>query len=491
MNKPAFEVDKKGLAKILARRGKHFAVLELIQNAFDEDVREVKVHLDSSDTRGRWRLVVEDDCPTGFADLSHAYTLFAESKKKNNPEQRGRFNLGEKLVIALCEHATIVTTTGAVEWNGKGRRSLRRRTEKGSVFDGEMRMTNDEAAETVKAIKSVIVPHGIHLALYVNRDRVELEHHLRLTIFSETLPTERADEEGYLRPTKRKTAIEVYEVDDGEVATLYEMGIPVVETGDTWHINVLQKVPLNSDRDNVTPSYLKKLRTFVLNEMSDELPEEAATAAWVSEALSSEDVDDGAVDTVLTHRYGDKRVIADPSDPEATKLAVSQGYAVIHAGSLNSDQWDSVRRSGAALPAGQVTPSPKPWSDDPNAKMADDIPEEKWTDGMKRIHDFSSELGEKLGIGRVYVGFVSVPNYFAAAFGHGHLTFNIQRLGKRWFNNKPTSESVLRLLIHEFGHHFAGDHLSSEYHDGLCILGARLGRLALRDPEFFEKWEGS
>ena len=36
MHKPAFEVDRKGLAKLLARRGKHFAVLELPQNALDE-----------------------------------------------------------------------------------------------------------------------------------------------------------------------------------------------------------------------------------------------------------------------------------------------------------------------------------------------------------------------------------------------------------------------------------------------------------------------
>ena len=77
---PAFEVDKKGLEKILERRGKSFAVLELVQNAFDENVTSVEVTIRPTEgSRGYHDIVVEDDSPEGFADLSHAYTLFAES----------------------------------------------------------------------------------------------------------------------------------------------------------------------------------------------------------------------------------------------------------------------------------------------------------------------------------------------------------------------------------------------------------------------------
>jgi hypothetical protein len=52
----------------------------------------------------------------------------------------------------------------------------------------------------------------------------------------------------------------------------------------------------------------------------------------------------------------------------------------------------------------------------------------------------------------------------------------------RWFEQGVTEE-VDRLLIHEFGHQYSGDHLSEEYHDALCLLGARLKRLALEKPE--------
>jgi hypothetical protein len=40
-----------------------------------------------------------------------------------------------------------------------------------------------------------------------------------------------------------------------QIAVLYEMGLPIVETGDRWHGNVAPKAPLNRDRDNVPPRY--------------------------------------------------------------------------------------------------------------------------------------------------------------------------------------------------------------------------------------------
>jgi len=74
-----FEVDKQGLAKILERKGKEFALLELIQNAWDEPgVSRVVATLEYQG-RNRALLTVEDDAPEGFKNLSHAFTLFAES----------------------------------------------------------------------------------------------------------------------------------------------------------------------------------------------------------------------------------------------------------------------------------------------------------------------------------------------------------------------------------------------------------------------------
>ena len=64
---------------------------------------------------------VEDDDPEGFRDLAQSWTLFAESERKGDPTKRGRFCLGEKLVLALCSSASISSTTGTVTFDGKGR----------------------------------------------------------------------------------------------------------------------------------------------------------------------------------------------------------------------------------------------------------------------------------------------------------------------------------------------------------------------------------
>ena len=112
-------VDRDGLAKVIARNGKAFCVYELIQNAWDEDVTRVDVILDPlPKERGLCLLTVKDDSPDGFLDLSHSFTLFAESKKKGNAAKRGVFNVGEKLVLALCVSAHVQSMTGTVRFKG-------------------------------------------------------------------------------------------------------------------------------------------------------------------------------------------------------------------------------------------------------------------------------------------------------------------------------------------------------------------------------------
>jgi len=110
-----FDVSKAGLGKQAEEHGKGRLVGELIQNALDESgVTQVAVTLALVPGRPLADLTVEDDAPEGFRDLTHAYTLFAESYKRTNPAQRGQYNFGEKLVLAACESASISTTKGTV-----------------------------------------------------------------------------------------------------------------------------------------------------------------------------------------------------------------------------------------------------------------------------------------------------------------------------------------------------------------------------------------
>src|SRR6266516_3112610 len=267
-------------------------------------------------------LVVEDDAPEGFKDLSHAFTLFASSSKKTNPEQRGRFNLGEKLVLAISDEVTIRTTKGGLRFDGDGRHSLRSRQPVGSRIECLLRMTPDECSTVEAQVRKLISPERITTVF----NGTPLEPRLPVEQFSATLQTEVANEDGFLRRVNRETTIRVFAVLPGESATLYELGIPVGVTGDKWHYDIGQKVPLTLDRENVQLGFLRQVRVAVFNRMHGQLGPEDVNSEWAETAIASPDCAPEAVQSYMSRRFGDRRVSYDPSDPEANKLAVSQGY---------------------------------------------------------------------------------------------------------------------------------------------------------------------
>jgi hypothetical protein len=477
-----FTVDKEGLAKLMERKGKEFILYELLQNSWDTNAKKVDVSLRRSEVKGYAEIEVIDDHPDGWKELAHAWTLYAESEKKADAEKRGRFNLGEKLVLALCRTARIETTTGGVAFDVDGRHTLRTKRATGSRFSALIRMNQEERVAVAAAFLKLIPPPNVVTTL---NGATILPARTPLKTIEATLSTEIADSEGVLRRSSRKAQIEIHEPLPGETASIYEMGIPVVETADRFHYNVLQKVPLNADRDNVTPAYLQALRTVALNAMYESISKEDAVASWVRDAAADPAAAPVAIETVMTHRFGEKRVIADPTDPEGTKLAMSQGYTVVPGGALSGGEWANVKRDQVMLPAGQVTPSPKPYS--PDGDPLKIVPPEKYTEGMVRIVDYARALARELMGATITVQIVTDVTWpYAATYGPGHLTFNLGRLGHAWFD-AMSGVTVDKLLIHEFGHHYSADHLSEEYHDRLCELGAKMAALALSLPEFFHR----
>src|SRR5262252_513554 len=151
MAKGWFEVDAQGLAKLVRRKGMSFILHELLQNAWDTHATRVDVELSPIAGRQLIRLVVTDNDPQGFIKLDHGYTLYAESLKKADPTKRGRFNLGEKLVVAACETAKLQSTTGTIYFERVGkelqRRETREKLPEGSRFEAEIRMTRAELEE--------------------------------------------------------------------------------------------------------------------------------------------------------------------------------------------------------------------------------------------------------------------------------------------------------------------------------------------------------
>lgn len=468
-----YAVDKEGLARLMSRKGKASVILELIQNSWDEDgTTEVDIRLEPDTLRGHSRLVVTDNAPDGFADLSHAFTLFAPSKKVHDATKAGRFNMGDKQVLALCRTATVVSTRGGYEFSEAGRRSLRRRRDVGSEFSAVVRLNATERDEVAALVRTLIPP--AHIATTFNGVALTAREPVRT--FTTTLRTEIADDEGVLRPTRRQCEVRLYDPVGEETPHIYELGIPVVSHDGRWHVNVTQKVPLSFERNNVTPAYLRELRVAVLNATADLLTSEDTASTWVKDAASDDRADAAAVEQVVTKRFGEKVVAFDPSDPEANAEAVLQGYTVVHGRTLSKDEWAQARRAGALKPAGQVTPSRKARF---SANGTPPTPRESWTPGMVRVADYAQALAKELLDIDLHVEFHSTTQYFSAAFGDQSLTFNLMRLGHRWFN-EPDQHAVDALLIHEFAHHRVSDHLSERFHDECCRLGARLRDVAVR-----------
>ena len=453
-----FGVDKEGLAKVLERSGgKAFVIYELLQNAWDEEASRVVVTLQPVEGKPLCRLTVIDDSPDGFCDLKHAFTLFAESPKKGDPSKRGRFNIGEKLVLACCESATIRSTTGSVVFSSDGeRRSGRKRTEAGTVLEAMVRLTRSEYDDIRRSVRHVLPPITTTFNTQLIPSRATLKRCVA------TLLTEVADDKGALRRRPRQTQVAICEPLPGEHGRLYELGIPVLETGDMFDVDIEQKVPLNMERENVAPSYLRAIRTLVLNEMHQMVTgKDSANAEWVRDAIEDKDCSQEALKKVVTERFGQEVVAYDPSDEEANKRAVSAGMTVIAGGTFTGNVWGRLKAHGIVKPAGQVTPSPKPYSPDGDALMV--VPPSEWTPGMKAVADYAVRIGNRLIEQAVTVTIARDVTWpFSATYGRARLTLNLGKLGHRFFDEFPHNLTELNnLLIHEYGHEFSNDHLSA------------------------------
>jgi len=479
MKKNWFEVDAAGLRQQLeGRRGIAALLLELLQNALDEDgVTTIEMVLTATPGKPEATFSVEDDSPNGFRDMSDAYTLFAPSYKKGEATKRGRFNVGEKLVLALCEEAVLTSTRGTVIFDRDGRRQTNAVRALGTKVVCRLRMTHADTAELDRLIGTVLIPPTCKARVTYNG--APLLARTPVAVLEGTLPTELAGADGVIRRSTRKTKVYVYEPRAGEAPTVYEMGLPVVEVEGKFHLDVGQKVPVNLERDNVPPSYLRALRVLTLNALHGKLEKDDFTAAWVADAVEDKRVEVAAVQSYLTAKHGADRVAVDVMDPDATRRAQAAGAVVVYGRSESPNVWEKARE-GALIPPASARFGTKLESLDRA------VSEDEWTVGIRNIAAYAKALAAAvLGLD-LAVEVVDNPEAsMSACYGHGHLKFNVGTLGASWFDRGPVV-AVNDLLIHEFGHEFSGDHLSSAYYAALTNLGAKVVDLAIRRPEFFE-----
>lgn len=472
-----FEIDKKGLQQIQNDKNKFFIIKELVSNSFDEDINRCVLTLDFDKDKELFVNVL-DDSKDGFKDLKDSYTMFAPSYKKGIATKRGRFNVGEKFALSMFRTACITSTTGRVTFLEDGtRKKTYTKIDKGTLFMGKLpKINKSQYEDLINQSQNIIPPKDVEFL--VNGKVID-----RLPIyksFIEELPSITKDDEGNLVKTKRKTEIELFKTD---VHFIYEMGIPVVSTDIGFSINVNQKIPLSKDRDNVSPSYLKKLKTYILNHTSSDLSEEETKSSWVQEAL--ENADTHAVKNVIDVRYGDDAVVFDVTDHEANKKAFADDKNVITGGSFNSQVWDNIRKTrddyeDFAKPSGSIGKYASPNMS--GTRPAELLDKSKITKEMKQVISLAKKLHKQLFNQELNVEIFNEKglggNRLLATYCKGYsgsdLSFYYKTLGKDWFNLQNNKVKIIELIIHEFGHFYSGDHLSERYYDGLCEIGAKL-----------------
>ena len=325
-------------------------VKELVQNCFDEDITTCRVRI-SQTGPDQLKLTVEDDGP-GFSNISDAYTLMGETRKRLDPTARGRFNMGEKEVLSIASSAVIETPGHTVTFPPEGGRTVaKNRRTRGTRITAVMPWDDEQARRLEEKLKLIRPPSGIDYRVNnvrVSRQQELMTHSAILDTVIQSAPGEP------LRPTRRKTNIHVLKP-AGETGRILEMGIPIQEIEPPFDVDIMQKVPMPPNRDTVSEKYLKKIYTEILNAMHGEMPVESFSENWVKAGVESPNVTENAVQDVIQNRYGEK-VVTWSSQVDANMRATDAGYKVLHPRSLGRNELENMRVKGGLRSANEEFP---------------------------------------------------------------------------------------------------------------------------------------
>lgn len=471
-----FEVDRLGYSDLVKGREVWRLFLEPVSNAFDAEAKNVSVTI-SREARSPFVEFVYEDDGEGFTNIRLAYTFYADTDRRTNPCKRGRFTVGEKAFLSICQEGMIETGEKRVTFDDKGRHlgSLRN-PRAGSLVRALVRLDLADEKMVSDKLKDIIVPDGVRLTIntipVVPRDthksfRAVLESPIKIG-------------NGSVRTRARETEVRLYDPRDSagkpQVPYLYELGIPVQPLECPYHVNIMQKIPLAQERDMVSDKFLRGVYAEVLNAVVDELAPDNSSDTWVRIAVSNPRCRDEAVLKVRDKRFGEKAVLWS-SDTEANEKALAEGYQIISPKTLSEEERSRFEQLGLKHSTEIFGRTPAP---------ADYV---KPNEDMTRVAQYAMALARELIAKDISVSFFKqAGNPAAAEYGCGALSFNVSRLGYAWFKQGKTPE-VTGLIVHELAHEandpdYAHGHV---YVNRLAKLAGMLPFLATKKPQLFTR----
>jgi hypothetical protein len=314
-----------------------------------------------------------------------------------------------------------------------------------------------------------------------------------------SLPTELFDTGRWVRPA-RQTTIELVPVWAGGEPQLYEMGIPVcpADWSQRFHVDVLQRVPMNPCRDAVASGYLVKLHKACLSVLLPQMPADEVLQDWVGNAAPGcppelqqevirrgfgthiarsvpkmgvrqfdEDARDmglnvvdtkqvsGGFRTILQTHVPTTREAVDQHNQEQVTAAASGGFGIQDA----YEQTDRLHQQRRQL-----------------------IESVGGKDRVEQVMDFARWFCQKLldgyddaAICSVRLALLKPVNALATWGGDDVLTLGIDTPGI-WLD--PLGEASLGLWIHETCHHLNAHH-GRDFHKEMEKLAGRAARVML------------
>ena len=463
MNEERFAVSADGLRELNANRPPWSLVKELIQNSWDEAPEATRCDVTIRPLgKGRTEIAVEDDGP-GFAEISHAWTLMANTPKRGDPTKRGRFNLGEKEILSLALCATIETARRSVTFPAEGgRTTTRNKRRRGTLVTLTMPWSKQQA-EDLRVQLFRFRPTDCRLTI----DGREVPHRTPLASRETQLRTIIQHGPGQpVTDTRRNTTIDILERVEADAAWIYEMGIPIQATTLAFDVDVHQKVPMPPNRDTVSAGYLQAIMTETLNAMHAKMPAESFSESWVRTAIEDKRIDSEAVQSVKRHRYGTRAVMWS-SDTDANMRAAEAGYQVIHPRAM-SEQERKVMTTKGGLHSAKLDFGRPPEVQTPDTANGTRTEFAKWV----------GQIGLILGLDPT-MKFVSAPKArFIAQCSMSPtnpvVTINTSFCSDEWLAQRGVDQ--LELILHELAHALSNTPMEHgpKWGDACASAGARV-----------------
>jgi Histidine kinase-, DNA gyrase B-, and HSP90-like ATPase len=504
-------VSTEGFAGMNAGRDPAHLVKELVQNSLDavgDEGGEVALECRRGEREGTVLVTCRDD-GCGMDNLHDIRTVFYTSKTDSHLK-RGRMGRGFKEMLCLATWATVSSGRGRIAFHiESGRRVTNleplaaRDAVRGTLVQMEMPWEAGVIERLEAYFQTLLPPVGVRLTV----NGVRITHREPAYRVEASLPTELFEAGRWVRPPRR-TVVELVPVRTGEEPAVYELGIPVcpAEWTQPYHLNVLQRVPMNPCRDAVASGYLGRLHRACLPTLLPQMPPEEVRQDWVGNAVTQ--CGDDVQKEVIRLGFGNNIARSVPKmgvrqyDEDAREIGVevvdtkqtSGGFREVLQRHVptTKEAVDHRNRELLAAAAG----SSFGVEDAYKAGEAAAAHRRKLIDAaggkehVVRVMEFARWFCQRLldGYGGVSVCSVTLavlkPVGAIATWAEGDvLTLGIDT---PWLWTDPLGEESLATYVHEVAHHLNAHH-GRDFHREVERLAGRAARVMLLQGEFVRR----